>query len=370
MASSEKDRKLLKLAVCEAQGLSAKEASQKYSVYNLNQLKEDVNHAINQTQEIRNAVIALAKVEEKATLEVLGIFVEDENSEEEEEHESFDVTPVEMVWDSASDESEDDGEELKGKDNLDNQQKDKDTLVGAKGMEQEKRTGDMDQDILDPDTLLKDASVVNPIPSMDQLVYILREKNLNWFAFVHELQTLLNNHSPMVLHQALLDFAHRISESDLLDEEEKIVEQSRQAFEALQRERGDAQEHHDIETDSESDNPDEWVGITEVLSNEGKRQVLKQRKNFKRKARREAAKEIVDHVMKCGMKDCILKPPSEVIKDAFVKSLPSKKKSKPQPLDVKDLAKKTLLPESEVSFWIEHLKTSKKEGKKVLKRPW
>lgn len=294
LASSEKDRMLLKHAVCEAQGLSAKEASRKYGVYNLHKLKEHVNQALDQAQEIRSAVNTLAEIEEKATLEALGIFVDDENSEEEED-EGPDEIPTEIIWDSDSDESEDNEEGQMGINHPNNQQKNNTTTNQAKQAERVNKTRDVNREILDPDTLLKNATeIVNPVPSLDHLVLILRENNLNWFMFVHELQTLLANFSPMVLHQTLLDFSYKFSETDLSEEEEQIVEQSRQAFLALQRERESVgnEENQEIVTDSESDNPDDWVGITDVLSNDGKQQVLKQRRIFKRKARREAAKEI------------------------------------------------------------------------------
>lgn len=81
----------------------------------------------------------------------------------------------------------------------------------------------------DPDTLLKRQSLVSPIPSVETLVSILRENNLNWFTFVGELQLLLVNYMPEVLHQALLDFAHNLSNTDLTDEEQSSQDRADRA---------------------------------------------------------------------------------------------------------------------------------------------
>lgn len=50
---------------------------------------------------------------------------------------------------------------------------------------------------------------------------MLRENHLNWFSFVMELKLLLNNYSSEVLNQALIDFAHFLSSSDISEEEDR-----------------------------------------------------------------------------------------------------------------------------------------------------
>lgn len=71
----------------------------------------------------------------------------------------------------------------------------------------------------------------------------------------------------------------------------------------------------------------------------------------------------VEHIMKNGMGKCILKPPTEVIEEAFTKSLPSKKNKSPQPLELINLAKATLLTETDVAYWVQHLKDVKERRK-------
>lgn len=274
LASSEKDRKLIRFAACKAQGLSSKKARKEYGIHCLGKLNEEVEDALSQAEELRKAVNTLANVEEKATLQALGINVEDsECSDEESEGEC-------IMQESSGDENEDDGLMEASK-----VQRKTDSLPRSRAAVCEQVPG-----LPDPDTLLKRQSLVSPIPSVETLVSILRENNLNWFTFVGELQLLLVNYMPEVLHQALLDFAHNLSNTDLTDEEEQKVEQSRQAFLAMQREVGAADEE-EVGTSSESDNPDDWVGVQDVLSEKGKELVIKQRKIFQRKKRRQLAKD-------------------------------------------------------------------------------
>ena len=64
--------------------------------------------------------------------------------------------------------------------------------------------------------------------------------------------------------------------------------------------------------------------------------------------------ECLEHIRKNGHKDCMLNPPSEVIKKSF--DLSRKRKTALSAAQINDLAKQTLLPESDVSFWLQHLK--------------
>jgi hypothetical protein len=64
--------------------------------------------------------------------------------------------------------------------------------------------------------------------------------------------------------------------------------------------------------------------------------------------------ECLEHIRKNGYKDCMLNPPSEVIKKAF--DLSRKQITILSAAQIKDLARLTLLPECYVSFWIKHLK--------------
>ena len=121
---------------------------------------------------------------------------------------------------------------------------------------------------------------------------ILRENNLNWFAFVGELEQLLQSYSSEILEQTLLDFSEFLPWSDLTDDEERLVEQSRQAYLQRQREYICSGNHDQIHTDSESDDPEAWVDVQDALTPEGQALIRKQRAIIQRKAMSEINKQI------------------------------------------------------------------------------
>ena len=54
-----------------------------------------------------------------------------------------------------------------------------------------------------------------------------------------------------------------------------------------------------VESSSKSDNPDNWVGVGNVLSEKGKELVIRQREIFQRSRKRQIAKEIANrHILK------------------------------------------------------------------------
>ena len=83
----------------------------------------------------------------------------------------------------------------------------------------------------DHDTILdKNRPLVSLVPDMEHLLLILREDNLNWFAFVVKLRTLLRNYSEETLLSALTDVSNNLKNRDLTDEEKFKVEMSKQAY--------------------------------------------------------------------------------------------------------------------------------------------
>lgn len=83
----------------------------------------------------------------------------------------------------------------------------------------------------DPDRLQKESTpLISDVPSFDHLVFILRQNNLNWFSFVEEIKSTIRSLSPEAMSQLLIDFAHYLPVSDLSNDEEREVEDSRQSF--------------------------------------------------------------------------------------------------------------------------------------------
>lgn len=120
--------------------------------------------------------------------------------------------------------------------------------------------------VVDPDNFSQETTVVSPTPSRDHLLSILRANLLNWFAFAAELEELLHGYCCEVFERAFLEFSEFLPWSDLSDHEEKLVEQSRQAYLQVQRDTINSNLAGDICTDSESDDPEAWVGVHDVLS--------------------------------------------------------------------------------------------------------
>ena len=86
---------------------------------------------------------------------------------------------------------------------------------------------------IDPDVFSKNATATcNPVPNHEHLLLILRENRLNWISLVRELQELLKAYTEDVVNQALVYFVFWLSTgaNDVTTEEEKLIEQSRQAY--------------------------------------------------------------------------------------------------------------------------------------------
>lgn len=66
LASSDKDRTLLKFAVCEAAGLTSQQARKVYGIGSYKDLSRKVRLALQEAAEIRQSVIELAEIEDKA----------------------------------------------------------------------------------------------------------------------------------------------------------------------------------------------------------------------------------------------------------------------------------------------------------------
>ena len=73
LASTESDQKLIKYAACATKNLSVKKASHSYGISNYGVLRSEVEGALQKACEIRNEVMEIAAVEERAFLRTLGI---------------------------------------------------------------------------------------------------------------------------------------------------------------------------------------------------------------------------------------------------------------------------------------------------------
>ncbi len=156
LASSEKDKLLIKYVCCKSQNLSMNKARHLYGFWNFNQQKEKINNALLEMREIHDVIEELAAIKDTAVLQGFGICVEDEHSSSESECSLSDAENSEIEWISEEE---------------------------------------------------KDQTTPSRLPSDDQLLSMLRNTNFNWFAFITEVKMLLPNNSENTLLESLEEFS-------------------------------------------------------------------------------------------------------------------------------------------------------------------
>lgn len=136
---------------------------------------------------------------------------------------------------------------------------------------------------------------VLPIPS-DVLQEVLACSKCNWFECIERLETQFSTHRVKFISNNLLD---SINDLDLTTENKQLLLVSHEAFQATQlqfhqQNRTTSMINGDIVTDSESDNPEDYIGLTDVLSEAGKSLLCKRRAAIKRQAQRKKAKAVAE----------------------------------------------------------------------------
>ena len=310
LASSESDRKLIKYAACASRNVSAKEASGIYGISSYNRLKSEVEGALQKACEIRNEVLEIAAVEERAFLRTLGVDISS-SSESEVDLEASSS----CEWTSHSEEFDTENGDI-SKRHSDGKPFDSDALTLYSHTEE--MTAEDTGLQLDPDTGPNKEVVPSQVftpPSNDHLALLLWEHKLNWFAFVHKLTLLIRQYSTDLIDQVLLEFAHNIAFMDFSEEEERKVEQSRQAYLMQSRLQAPVNQDVIVVTDSESDDPDEWLSVKQLNSREGLAMIKKQRHILHCRTKRRVAKELA--------RNCLLKRKLPKRVSAILKEFPS-----------------------------------------------
>ena len=332
LASSDKDRTLLKFAACEGAGLTSKQARKVYGIASYKDVSKKVRMALQEAAEIRQSIIELAEIEDKALMRSLRL--EDAINEEEEDSVDFEVEaceimPTDDVCDDGNVEDVEPPDLTHPSENTDtsSRKQDPQATVGV-ATTPSGTSNSFDHDAInrtaivnpasqlattpsdpnssyDPDAISKTTTLTNPAPSNDTLLSWLREHDLNWFTFFEEVRQYLRNYTSEVLNHVILQFTDHLPFSDLTLDEEMRVEVSRQAFLEVQRRR--PLDEPEIEADSDNDEDQHWeeVEITDVLGEETLRKIQSERLRIRRRAERRMAEEIA--------KTCILKrriPPS------------------------------------------------------------
>jgi len=296
LASTDKDRSIIKYAVCQAQSLSAKEAQNTYGISSFNKLANKVHTALEEAAEIRLSIQDLAEIEDKALL--MSLRIHDNLEEEEEEYEGdpvlHDIEDIDSIFKES--EVDQDIEVSEGSNNCMMLHEQGTELLDSNNVDNSLGETPLlgQRHLYNPDSLDKTRYLANPAPSHEVLIGWLRMNDLNWFSFYEELSIYLRSYTSEVLHQILLDFTDFLPSSDLSEEEEKQVEVSRQAF--LETQRRLHLNTSDIESDSDNDQDPDWneVQVSE-LGKETIEKIQAERVRIKRRAERKAAKEIAEN---------------------------------------------------------------------------
>ena len=244
LASTEKDRRLIRVASC--QGMSANEAKA-VGVSNLNEEKRMVFEAVQEYQEIKRAVNKIAQAK-------------------------FDLTVTTSSSDSSGDES-------------------CVWLSGDEGNEHvvpsAEECGNVTSD---------NFSSVTPLPSESALLLMLIEHKLNWISFADQLKLNINNLSEQTLQKLLQDLFTFIPNSSLPDADKSYAHQSYSAFLASMQE--SERENQESMTDSESDNPEDWVQLIEATDEcQLQNKIRKQSVILKKYRKRLIAKEMAQRCL-------------------------------------------------------------------------
>ena len=252
LASSESDRKLIKYAVCTSANFSAKKASSIFGISTYTRLKCDVENALQNACEIRKEILEIAALEERGFLRTLGVDVSSSNDSEVDGEGSCE-------WTDSDEYIINNEDSMKGHSNA----KQFDSINYSHG-------GDYTEGLTGEDTGTHsdlDGSSESSLPGNEHLAALLRESDMNWFGFVHKLMVLIKHCKSNVFEQLLLDFGRNIPCMDFTEEEQKKIEESRLAH--LMQSSPQAVDQDAIVTDSESDDPEEWLSVKQLTSPQG-----------------------------------------------------------------------------------------------------
>ena len=138
-------------------------------------------------------------------------------------------------------------------------------------------------------------------PDHQSLLPVLQVSQGNWFEFVEQLEEVLGDDD---FYDSLEKFFTSIPELQLSHFEEEKLVHSHDAFLAAQRDSyGDWRiariAKGKIVSESDSDNPNDYVGLTEFRGKAGKALIEKKRKAIERHARRQCAKNLAEQRFLC-----------------------------------------------------------------------
>lgn len=247
ISQSDRERECLRYAVYKASGMTATMVRRTYGFEGMQARAISVESALLEIKQIREAIDDLANTKEESLLVHLGFNL-----------------PVDSADSSTDDSSEE--EEASIAQHLE-----------ASAVASSCHYSDKDEQ--------------NP----QDLQVLLTECNYNWFEFLEQYQSNLpegTSSDAEMLYNEVLKFK-------LDAQAAQLVEQSYQAFVATKTDMYDQDRiarsvNGEIVSESESDDPETYVGLSDPFSRLGKSLVAKKRVQIKRRARRQKAKAIAE----------------------------------------------------------------------------
>lgn len=288
LADSEAEKEWLRFAVVRGAGMSTKKARSVYGFHDMTTRTKKVLDAAEEAQDIKECMLKVVRLKDKALLQAFG--VDDSASEESESESETDV------------DSDDTSGMLDGVKNG-NQSSNRNEDGSKEGSSELPQTEEgviphqfQLRDYMNSDETYKHVTETEGVyMNSHQLLDILRKCALNWFEFVMIPQRLLSNISDEALHQLLLDFGGQIAFLGLSVEEERVIEQSRQAYLLSQRLQSIRGEDTGEEIVSESNvSEGEMLQVEDLLGERGRAILNKKRSAVRRKGIREVKRRIAE----------------------------------------------------------------------------
>lgn len=288
LADSEAEKDRLRFAVVRGAGISTEKARSVYGFHDMTTRTKKVLDAAEEAQDIKECMLKVVRLKDKALLQAFG--VDDSASEESESESETDV------------DSDDTSGMLDGVKNG-NQSSNKNEDGSKEGSSELPPTEEgviphqfQLRDYMNSDETYKHVTETEGVyMNSHQLLDILRKCALNWFEFVMILQRSLSNISDEALHQLLLDFGGQIAFLGLSVEEERVIEQSRQAYLLSQRLQSIRGEDTGEEIVSESDvSEGEMLQVEDLLGERGRAILNKKRSAVRRKGIPEVKRRIAE----------------------------------------------------------------------------
>lgn len=303
IAGSDAERKRLKYAVVRATGLSNTKAKEKYGFSDIDTTVYQVEQALDEVSAIHEAIEKIAQVKDKVLLKSLGVptDIEDECSDESESDDVDDGADDEDghgCGDNGGD-SDDGGNDVDGNcggdgegDRRISSQVNGDHAESTQDLTST-QVDDRHEFQLSNEQYKHISDTGECYMSTHQLLDILRKCNLNWLEFVCVLQVSMPEH---VLEQVPLDFARQLPFLDLSENDERIIEQSRQVYLRAERRQEIESEIADgmIVSDSDSNCAEEGQRARDPLDEAGLDIIKKKRAAIRRKATREVKKRVAE----------------------------------------------------------------------------